>query len=74
MSEAEVSDKMSKLQLFEQNIQQIGAQKQQFQAQLFEVDSALEEASKSEELYKIVGGIMVRVSRDALKSDLEQRK
>lgn len=65
---------VQKLQMLEQNMQQVGMQKQQFQAQLFEVEGALKELSSSPAAYKLVGGIMVKADKDSLKKELEGKK
>jgi len=70
----EAEQKINQLQLFEQSLQNILMQKQQFQGQIVEVDSALTELEKSKESYKIVGNIMVKSDKEALKKDLEEQK
>lgn len=60
--------------MFEQNLQAILVQKQNFQVQLLEIDSALDEMEKSKEHYKIVGNIMVKTEKDELKKDLQSKK
>ena len=70
----ETEQKIQQLQMLEQGVQQSNVQKQQFQSQLLEVDSALEEMESSEELYKIVGNIMIRSTKDDLKKDLNSKK
>ena len=67
-------DKLSKLQLLEQNAQQFLAQRQQFQSQLIEVQSALSALENSGEQYRIVGNIMVRADQAALKEELSGKK
>lgn len=75
---AEVSkdteQKIAQLQLMEQNLQSFLMQRQQFQSQLIEVESALKEIETSKEAYKIVGNIMVNASKEDLKKDLEEKK
>lgn len=75
---AEVSkdteQKIAQLQLMEQNLQSFLIQRQQFQSQLIEVESALKEVETSKEAYKIVGNIMVNASKEDLKKDLEEKK
>jgi|TARA_B100002003_G_C13711946_1_gene357140 prefoldin beta subunit len=66
--------KVQKLQLLEQNAQQLLAQRQQFQQSLLEVDSALGELDKTKEAYKIIGNIMVATEKEDLKKDLKQKK
>lgn len=66
--------KISQLQLLEQNLQNFNMQKQQLQSKIFEFDSALEELANTEESYKIVGNIMVKVDKSSLKKELEEGK
>ena len=70
----ETEQKINQLQLFEQGLQNILAQKQQFQMQLVEIESALGELEKSSEAYKIEGNIMVASNREDLKADLKSKK
>jgi len=70
----EIQQKIEQLQGFEQNMQQFLMQKQQFQTKLIEVESALKELDKTQEAYKIIGNIMVKVSKEDLKKDLDSKK
>ncbi len=70
----ETEEKIGRMQLLEQNMQNTMMQKQQFQSQLIEVTSALEELETTDEAYKIVGNIMVLSKKDGLKKDLESKK
>ncbi len=71
----EMEDKISQLQLLEQNLQNFVVQKQNFQAHLFEVENALRELDNSKgAAYKIVGAIMVASDHDVLKKDLKEKK
>lgn len=70
----ETQEAISKLQLMEQNIQTLLMQKQQFQAQLFEVESALKEIEKTDEHYKIIGNVMIKTDKATLKAELGQKK
>ena len=65
---------INQLQLLQQNLQNVMLQKQQFQKQIAEFDSALEELENTETAYKIIGNIMVASKKDNLKKDLEQKK
>jgi len=67
-------EKMQQLQMIEQNMQQTLSQKQQFQMQLMEIDSALKEIKDTEKAYKIVGNIMVSSSKEDLEKDLTSKK
>ena len=70
----ETEQKIGQLQMFEQSLQSFLGQKQQFQIQLVEVDSALSELENTEKAYKIVGNIMVEADKNELKSELKSRK
>ena len=59
------------------SLQGILAQKQQLEVERLEIDRALEELKKAGEgdtVYKHAGSILVRSTRDALVSELEERK
>ena len=70
----ETEQKIGQLQMFEQSLQNFLGQKQQFQVQLVEVESALNELENTEKAYKIVGNIMVESDKNELKADLNSRK
>ena len=69
-----MTEKVSQLQLVQQNLQNILLQKQQLESQLTELDSALTELENTDKAYKIVGKIMISSSKDVLKEELEQKK
>lgn len=70
----DTEQKISQLQMFEQSLQNFLGQKQQFQIQLAEVESALNELDNTDKAYKIVGNIMVEADKSELKADLQSRK
>jgi len=73
--EKDIQDKVSKLQLIEQNVSSLIAQKQNFEHQIMEIDNALEEISKdNKEVYKIVGPIMIASETENLKKELVSKK
>ena len=67
-------EKIRQLQMLEQNMQQIHAQKQQLQNNLFEIENALKELNGAKESYKVIGTIMVAKTPSALKTELESKK
>ena len=67
-------EKIQQLQSIEQNMQHFLKQRQQFQVQLMEVESALEEVRKTEKAYKIIGNIMVVSEKNTLEKDLTEKK
>ena len=70
----DTEQKISQLQMFEQGLQSFLGQKQQFQMQLVEIESALNEIENTDKTYKIVGNIMVEADKTELKSDLQSKK
>ncbi|MEK6887009.1 MAG: prefoldin subunit [Nanoarchaeota archaeon] len=67
-------DGLKQFQILEQSLQAVHMQKQQFHAQLIELESALAELAISNTAYKIVGNIMVSSKKEDLKKDLEEKK
>jgi prefoldin beta subunit len=67
-------EKIQQLQLYEQSLHNLLLQKQQFQTQISEIDSALGELGDSANAYKIIGNIMVHAKREDIQSDLQNRK
>ncbi len=66
---------MEQLQVLEQSLQTTVAQKQNFQSQLLEIENALAEVQKSkEQVYRMVGPLMIAASASDVKKDLESRK
>lgn len=72
--EKETEQKIGQLQLLEQGLQTFSLQKQQFQAQLMEIESALKELKEAKTAYKIVGNIMVDTKKEDLEKDLREKK
>ena len=70
----ETEQKIGQLQMFEQSLQNFLGQKQQFQIQLVEVESALNELNNTDKAFKIVGNIMVEADKNELKADLQSKK
>ena len=69
----DVEQKLNQLQLIEQNLQQLLSQKQQFQMQQMEIESALSELEKTPQAYKIIGSIMVASSTQDLTKELKEK-
>ena len=70
----ETKEKITQLQNFEQNINSIIAQKQQFQAQNMEVENALTQLKDTDKVFRIIGNIMVASSKDKAKKELTEKK
>lgn len=67
-------EKINQLSLMEQNLQTYLLQKQQFQAQLIEIDSALKELETAKKSYRIIGNIMVSSRKEDIIRDLKSKK
>ncbi len=74
MSETEYKEKVQQLQMFEQGLQQLAAQRQQFQSQLIEAENAIKESQTSEKTYKIIGNIMVLLDKEHIQKDLKEKQ
>src|SRR3989344_376423 len=71
----ETENKIAQLQVLEQNIQNVLAQKQSFQSNLIELDNALNEVTVAKsKLYKIVGNIMVVSDKESITNELSSKK
>jgi prefoldin beta subunit len=67
----EKEQKIQELQIVEQNLQNILMQKQAFQMELREAQAALKELDKSgDEVFKIIGQLMIRTDKSAMKEEL----
>jgi len=74
MSKKETEEKLRELNIIEQNINQLLIQKQAFQLELNETESAEEEISKSKgEAYKILGQIMIKAEKNKIEKDLKEK-
>lgn len=70
----QTQEELQELQILEQNLQNILLQQQAFQMELNETEFALSELSKSsEDVYKIVGNIMIKSKKDDLKKELDEK-
>lgn len=63
------------LQIMEQATQNLTIQKQLFQIELAETDSALESLKEAKgDVFKVVGNLMFKSEKSALQKDLERKK
>jgi len=74
MADKETKSKVAQLQMLHQNLQTLLVQKQHFQLQLNETESALKEVKDSQQAYKIIGNIMVLSSAAAIDTDLKEKR
>ncbi len=71
---SDAQEKIGRLQMIEQNLQAMLGQKQQFQSQAFEIESALKELQTTTDAYKIVANLMIKTDKTKLVEDLTQKK
>jgi len=69
-----LENKIKKLQINEQNLQNYLVQRQQLQNELIEIDSALSEISQSNDSYYIIGNLMVKKAPDEIKEILSKKR
>jgi|SRR3990167_368062 len=70
-----ISKQIEELQVLEQNLQRLLAQKQSIQVELNELMNALSEISvSSDEIYKILGSAMIKANKESLTKDLNEKK
>ncbi len=61
--------------MLEQGLQNLILQKQSFELELSETNSALKELeSSSEEVFKIAGNLMIKTNKDEAKKDLKEKQ
>lgn len=68
---------VEELQMIEQSLQNLMMQKQMFQMELIETTNALEELKKlkaKEEVFKIVGTIMIKSEKEEMEKELIKKK
>ena len=74
MAEKKVEQDLAHMQMVQQNIQTVLLQKQQFQMQLNEIESALAELKETSQAYKIIGNIMIASPKESLEKDLKSKQ
>ncbi len=68
------NEQIQELSLIEQQLSSLVQQRQAYQKQILELESALKELSTTKEAYHIVGSVMIKKDSDSLKKDLEEQK
>lgn len=66
--------KLQQLQIMEQSLQSYLGQKQNFQMQQIEIDSALNELEKTDTAFEIIGNVMIKSDQVNLKEKLLKKK
>ena len=75
MNEQEKERTIHSLQMLEQNLQQILLQKQAFQIELRETQTARKELAKSgEDVFKIIGQLMIKSTKEKIVEELKNKE
>jgi len=69
-----MSEDIQQLSMIEQHLTNITSQKQQYNKQILEIESALSELDKLDEAYQIVGSVMIKKKSSDIKADLNEKK
>jgi len=67
-------EELQQLQMMEQNLQQFSVQKQQYEGELRDTENALNELTKTDESFKIIGNVLVKMKQEDLSAELEEKK
>ena len=71
----EDASKIQELQILEQSLQNILMQKQAFQMEVSETDSALKEIEKAgDEVFKVIGQLMIKSDKKKMQDELAEKK
>jgi len=72
---ADNSKKIQEIRILEENLQNLLLQKQVFQMESAETESALTQIEKSgDEVFKIIGQLMIKTDKEKLKEELQNKK
>jgi prefoldin beta subunit len=70
-------EQLTRLDNLQQNLQSVAMQKQQTEAELADAEKTLEELQNvpaEEQIYKYVGSLLVKVTKEAITKELEEKK
>jgi len=71
----EQNKKIQEMQFLEQNLQNLLLQKQAFQIELAETQSALKEIENAgDEVFKIIGQLMIKTDKSKMKEELSNKE
>ena len=72
---ANKENKLQEMQILEQSLQNLLMQKQAFQMELAETQSALKEIEKSgDEVFKVIGQLMIKTEKATIKDELVNKE
>ena len=68
------SEELQEMQLLDQNLHNLLMQKQAFQMELSETQSALKEIESSGEIFKLVGDLLIKREKEKSKDELSNKE
>lgn len=74
MDSMDGNGRLEELHALESNLQNFLMQKQAAQIELNEISNALGEIEKSEEIYKMISGVMLKTTKKEMKKELDDKK
>ena len=66
--------KIQEIQVIEQNLYNLLLQKQAFQMEISETQAAKKEIEKSEDIFKMVGNLMIKADKKKIKEELSNKE
>jgi prefoldin beta subunit len=70
----EQNEELQEMQILDQNLHNMLLQKQAFQMELSETNSALKEIDKSNEVFKLIGELMLKTDKEKAKEELSTKE
>ena len=70
----EQNEELQEMQILDQNLHNMLLQKQAFQMELSETNSAQREIEKSNEVFKLVGELMIKTDKEKAKEELSTKE
>lgn len=70
-------EQLTRLENLQQNLQAVAMQKQQVEAELADAEKTLEELKNTpddQQIYKYVGSLLIKVSKETISKELEEKK
>ncbi len=64
------NEELQEMQILDQNLNNMLLQKQAFQMELSETKAALDEIEKSQEIFKLIGGLMIKTEKEKAREEL----
>ncbi len=67
-------EKIQEMQILDQNLQNLILQRQAFEMELSETEAAAREIEKSNEVFKLIGELMIKKDKEKVKEELSTKE